>query len=363
MPKPQDLVEIIKRASVLKATDIHISAYAKPKVRINGDLVDLSDYDVLSPSDAQKLCYSVMTETQRKVLESEMDVDFSFSINGLARIRANVYTERGSITGAFRFIPFEIPPIETLGLPESVIDLTDYNKGLILVTGATGSGKSTTIAAMVDKINRERNAHIITLEDPIEYVYKHKRSLVNQREIGNDVSGFSRALKNILRQDPDVIVVGEMRDLETIKSALTVAETGHLVFATLHTNSAPETIDRIVDVFPPNQQNQIRTQLSVVLRGIITQVLIKRTDGRGRVLACEVLIPNPAVRNLIRENKIPQIYSIMQTGQAETGMITLNQSLSKLYSEGIIDYQSALDASVDKKLMKKELDRMLVKRR
>lgn len=361
MPEPSDMVEIIKRASEINATDIHIATHAKPKVRINGDLVDLEDYDVLTPSTSQRLCYSVMTEAQKKALESQMDVDFSFSVNGLARIRANVYTERGSIAGAFRFIPFEIPPVENLGLPQSIVDLTTYTKGLVLVTGPTGSGKSTTIAAMVDKINRERYVHIITLEDPIEYIYRHRRGLINQREVGSDVEGFSRALKNILRQDPDIIVVGEMRDLETIKSALTVAETGHLVFATLHTNSAPETIDRIVDVFPPSQQNQIRTQVSVVLRGIITQSLIKRSDGTGRVLACEVLIPNSAIRNLIRENKVHQIYSAMQTGQHETGMMTMNQSLINLYKQGIINYQSALNSSPDKKALKKELDRIIIR--
>ena len=360
MAKVEDLVELIKKASELNATDIHLVAGAKPRVRINGDLVDLEEYDVLTPADAQRLCYSVMTEAQRKALESDMDVDFSFGVSGVARIRANVYIERGSVAGAFRFIPFEIPPFEKLGIPSSVIELANLPKGLILVTGPTGSGKSTTIAALIDKINKERHAHIITLEDPIEYVYKHRKSLVSQREVGTDVEGFNRALKNILRQDPDVILIGEMRDLETIQAALTVAETGHLVFATLHTNSAPETIDRIVDVFPPSQQNQIRTQLSVVLQGIITQTLVKRKDGKGRVLACEILIPNAAVRNLIRENKIPQIYSMMQMGQAETGMITMNQYLANLYKKGIISYQDALSASTDRKALKKELDRLKI---
>ena len=360
MAKPQDMIELIKRASEIGATDIHLIAGARPKVRIDGDLVDLKEYDVLNASDSQRLCYSVMTDTQKKALESEFDVDFSFGVKGIARIRANVYIERGSVAGAFRFIPFKVPSFEQLGIPKSVVELTNLSKGLVLVTGPTGSGKSTTLAAMIDKINRERMAHIITLEDPIEYVYSHGKSIVSQREIGSDVGGFARALKNILRQDPDVILIGEMRDLETIRSALTVAETGHLVFATLHTNSAPETIDRIVDVFPPNQQNQIRTQLSVVLQGIITQTLVKRKDNKGRVLACEILIPNSAVRNLIRENKITQIYSMMQMGQAETGMITMNQYLTKLYSKGIISYQDAIMASADRKALKRELDKIRV---
>jgi twitching motility protein PilT len=356
--EPKDLVEMLEIMIEKNASDLHVTVGAKPKIRVSGDLIDIEEYDALTPSSAQNLCYSIMTELQKKKLEENFDVDFSFGVSKLSRFRANVYIQRGTVAGAFRVIPYEIPPFDTLGIPTVVQQFANLPKGIVLVTGPTGSGKSTTLAALINKINKERRVHIITVEDPIEFTYSHERALIDQREIGSDVPSFESALKHILRQDPDIILVGEMRDLETIQAAITTAETGHLVFATLHTNSAPETINRIIDVFPPNQQSQVRTQLSVSLQGIVTQTLIKRKDGKGRILAMEVLIPNAAIRNLIRENKIPQIYSTMQMGQAETGMITMNQSLINLYKRGLISYESALDASTDKKTLQRELDKL-----
>ncbi len=358
LKKPKDLVELLEIMIDRGASDLHITVGAKPKIRVNGELIDIEEYEALQAADAQNLCYSIMTELQRKKLEENFDVDFSFGVSKLSRFRANVYIQRGTVAGAFRVIPYEIPPFETLGIPTVVQQFAHLPKGIVLVTGPTGSGKSTTLAALINKINKERKVHIITVEDPIEFTYSHEQALIDQREIGSDVPTFESALKHILRQDPDIILVGEMRDLETIQAALTTAETGHLVFATLHTNSAPETINRIIDVFPPNQQSQVRTQLSVSLQGIVTQTLIKRKDEKGRVLAMEVMIPNAAIRNLIRENKIPQIYSTMQMGQAETGMMTMNQSLLTLYKRGLITYEAALDASIDKKALQRELDKI-----
>ncbi|AEA33447.1 type IV pilus twitching motility protein PilT [Hippea maritima] len=356
--KAQDLVELLEKMISIQASDLHITAGARPKVRVDSELMDMEEYDELSPADAQNLCYSVMTELQKKTLEEDFDVDFSFGIPKLSRFRANVYIQRGTIAGAFRMIPFEIPQFDKLGIPPVVQQFAHLKKGIVLVTGPTGSGKSTTLAALLDKINAERKVHIITIEDPIEFTYSHKLALIDQREVGSDVKSFASALKHILRQDPDVILIGEMRDLETIQAALTVAETGHLVFATLHTNSAPETINRIIDVFPPNQQEQVRTQLSVALQGVASQTLIKRKDGKGRVLAMEIMIPNSAIRNLIRENKIPQIYSSMQMGQTETGMMTMNQSIISLYKKGFISYEAAIEASNDKKAIQRELDKI-----
>ncbi len=359
MPKTaRDLVELLEIALDQKASDLHITVGAKPKMRVNGELIDMENYEKLSAPDAQNLCYGVMTELQKKKLEENFDVDFSFGVSKLSRFRANVYMQRGTVAGAFRAIPYNIPPFEILGIPPVVQQFAQLPKGIVLVTGPTGSGKSTTLAALINKINHERKTHIITIEDPIEFTYSHDQALIDQREIGSDVPSFASALKHILRQDPDIILVGEMRDLETIQAAITTAETGHLVFATLHTNSAPETINRIIDVFPPNQQSQVRTQLSVSLQGIVTQTLLKRKDKKGRVMAMEVLIPNAAIRNLIRENKIPQIYSTMQMGQTESGMITMNQSLINLYKKNMITYEEALKASVDKKVIQRELDKL-----
>ncbi len=356
--KAEDLVELLEILIEHEGSDLHITAGARPKMRIHGELLDMEEYEILTPSDAQNLCYSVMTELQRKTLEDSFDVDFSFGIEKLSRFRANVYIQKSTVAGAFRVIPFDIPPFEKLGIPPVVQQFSALAKGLVLVTGPTGSGKSTTLAALIDKINKERRVHIITIEDPIEFTYKHRLALIDQREVGSDVKSFASALRHIMRQDPDVILIGEMRDLETIQAALTVAETGHLVFATLHTNSAPETINRIIDVFPPNQQEQVRTQLSVALQGVVSQTLIRRKDGKGRVLAMEVMIPNAAIRNLVRENKIPQIYSTMQMGQTETGMITMNQSIINLFKKGLISYESALEASNDKKTLHRELDKI-----
>ncbi|RLD97859.1 MAG: type IV pili twitching motility protein PilT [Aquificota bacterium] len=354
-----DTLEELLRYMVDKnATDLHITTGAPPKVRMSGELVPVPGTEDLSPADTQRLCFSVMTDAQKQKFDEEHEVDFSFGIRGLARFRANVFRQRGAVAGAFRRIPYEVIPLEKLGLPPVVFTFVTKSKGLILVTGPTGSGKSTTLAAFIDRINETYNKHIITVEDPIEYLHPHKKCLVNQREVHSDTESFKKALRYVLRQDPDVVLIGEMRDLESMAAALTIAETGHLTFATLHTNSAVETINRIVDSFPSHQQTQIRSQLSFVLEGIICQQLLPRADGRGLVLASEVLVMTPAVRNLIRENKLHQIYSVMQSGQSHHGMQTLNQSLASLYERGLITYEQALFSSPRQEEMVTMLDRI-----
>lgn len=326
------------------ASDLHITSGTPPRLRIDGKLVSLTDTPLM-PADTKSLCYSILTDSQKHKFEEHNELDLSFGVKGLSRFRANIFVQRGAVAGAFRAIPYNIKTFNDLGLPDIVNDLTKKPRGLILVTGPTGCGKSTTLATMIDKINSERHEHIITIEDPIEYLHTHKKCLVNQREVNADTDSFKDALRYILRQDPDVVLIGEMRDLETIQAALTVSETGHLTFATLHTNTAVQTINRIIDVFPPHQQEQVRTQLSFVLEAILSQQLIPKKNGQGRVLAAEVLIPTPAIRNLIREDKIHQMYSMMQTGQAKFGMQTMNQSLFDLYSRGIISYEDAMGKS------------------
>jgi twitching motility protein PilT len=301
----------------------------------------------LSPPETKQLCYSVLTDAQKHQFEETNELDLSFSVQKLSRFRGNVFVQRGNVSGAFRAIPFKIKTFEELGLPRVVGELAQKPRGLVLVTGPTGSGKSTTLATMIDKINSERNEHIVTIEDPIEYLHHHKGCVVNQREVGADTSGFKNALKYILRQDPDVVLIGEMRDLETIEAALTVAETGHLCFATLHTNSAVQTINRIVDVFPPYQQSQVRAQLSFVLEGVLCQALMPRANGPGRVMALEIMVPNAAIRNLIREDKIHQIYSAMQVGQDKFGMQTMNQSLAHAYQRRLVSLDDAMGRSPD----------------
>jgi twitching motility protein PilT len=324
------LAELLQKVVDLKGSDLHVGTNTPPRIRVHGKLLPL-DHPALAPADTKKLAYSVMTDAQKYKFEENLELDFSFGIKGLARFRANVFTQRGAVSGVFRLIPFEIKGFDDLRLPPIVQKICDRPRGLILVTGPTGSGKSTTLAAMIDKINRERNDHIITIEDPIEFSHSHKKCLISQREVHSDTHSFANALRVALREDPDVVLIGEMRDLETIESALRIAETGHLTFATLHTNSASSTINRIVDVFPAYQQSQIRAQLSLVLEGILCQALIPKASGEGRLMAMEIMIPNPAIRNLIREDKVHQIYSAMQTGQEKFGMQTFNQSLATLY--------------------------------
>jgi len=328
------------------ASDLHITTGSPPQVRVRGDLYPL-DEPALTPPDTRQLLYSLLTEAQKHKFEEDLELDFSFGLKGLARFRGNVFIQRGAPAGVFRMIPYEIMSLETLGLPSATGRLTTYPRGLVLVTGPTGSGKSTTLAAFLDKINMEKRGHVITIEDPIEFVHKHKNCLVNQREIGSDTRNFGSALKHILRQDPDVVFIGEMRDLETMQAALTIAETGHLVFATLHTNSAVQTINRIVDAFPSHQQPQVRAQLAFVLEAVIAQQLLPRSDGLGRSLSCELMIATPAIRNLIREDKIHQIYSQMQVGQSKHNMQTMNQSLYNLYLKKLITADDALGWSVD----------------
>ena len=314
-----------------EASDLHITTGERPKLRVDGDIVDSSVTEILTPKDTLQLAYSVLTENQKKRFETEDELDFSFGIQNLARFRGNCFKQRGCVSMVIRMIPFNVRTFHELGLPPVIAKLAERPRGLILVTGPTGSGKSTTLAAIIDKINKERKGHIITVEDPIEFIHRHQSCIVNQREIGTDTKSFSTALKYALREDPDVILVGEMRDLETIAAALTIAETGHLALATLHTNSAAESINRIIDVFPSNQQSQVRAQLAFVLEGVVTQTLLPKARGRGRVMACEIMVATPAIRALIRDDKIHQIYSAMQAGKKH-GMQTMNDALYQLYT-------------------------------
>ena len=336
------LQEMIQRG----ASDLHITVGNPAKVRIDGDLTEIYTKQVLAPKDTLSLAYSILTDNQKKRFETEDELDFSFGVQNLSRFRGNVYKQRGCVAMAIRQIPYEIVSIEKLGLPPVINQLADRPRGLVLVTGPTGSGKSTTLAAMVDKVNRERKGHIITIEDPIEFIHRHQGCVINQREVGADTQSFSAALKYALRQDPDVILIGEMRDLETIGAALTIAETGHLVFATLHTNSAAESINRIIDAFPAHQQGQVRTQLAFVLEGVITQTLIPKAKGKGRIAAAEVMMCTAAIRAVIRDEKIHQIYSLMQAGKKH-GMQTMNDALQMLYMKGEITLEDALKRSGD----------------
>ena len=326
------------------ASDLHVTTGTHPQIRLNGKLTPITQFEPLSPTDTQRLAYSVLNEGQKQKFEEDNELDLSFGIHGLARFRCNVYRQRGAVACAIRVIPVKIRTFDELGLPAIVEQMADRPKGLILVTGPTGSGKSTTLAAMVDKVNSERSEHIVTIEDPIEFVHQHKKCMVNQREVFSDTHSFKNALKSILRQDPDVVLVGEMRDLETISAALTIAETGHLTLGTLHTNSCAQTINRIIDVFPTSQQAQVRAQLSLVLEGVLSQQLIPTADGRGRAMSLEIMVATPAIRNLIREEKIHQIYSAMQAGQ-KFGMQTMNQSLAELVQKRRISRDEALNRS------------------
>ncbi len=339
------------------ASDLHVTVKSPPQLRIDGTLVPLKT-SKLDSETTRQLCYSVLTDSQKQKFEERNELDFSFGIKGLSRFRANIFMQRGAVAGVFRAIPMETHSIEELGLPPVVGTFANEARGLILVTGPTGSGKSTTLASIVDKINRERSSHVLTIEDPIEFLHPHKNSLINQREVGADTESFSTALRYVLRQDPDVVLIGEMRDLETIEAALTISETGHLTFGTLHTNSAVQTVNRIIDVFPPHQQPQVRAQLSFVLTGVVSQQLIPRADGNGRTVASEILIPSPAIRNLIREDKAHQIYSAMQVGQADTFMQTMNQSLARLYREGQITRDDAMARSNDTEELQTMLDKV-----
>jgi twitching motility protein PilT len=338
------LSELLKKMLEMSGSDLHITTNSPPQVRVHGHLTPL-DLPPLTAAETKQLAYSVLTDAQKQRFEETLELDFSFGLKGLARFRGNCFNQRGAVGAVFRVIPFEVKGFRELGLPPIVAKLCEKPRGLVLVTGPTGSGKSTTLAAMLDKVNNERHEHIITIEDPIEFVHNHKSCLVNQREVNSDTKSFSAALRAALREDPDVVLIGEMRDLETIESALRIAETGHLTFGTLHTNTAASTINRVIDVFPAHQQPQIRAQLSMVLEGILCQALLPKIGGNGRVMAMEILVPNPAVRNLIREDKIHQIYSAMQSGQDKFGMQTFNQSLAGLYFQRQITLETAMQRS------------------
>lgn len=335
--------QLLKALMEQNGSDLHITPDTPPRIRIDGHLMPL-DLPPLSPTDSKQLCYSILTEEQKRDFENDHELDVAFSVKNVARFRANIYTQKGCVAGAFRIVPFRIFSIEELGLPPIIKKLCQLPRGLVLVTGPTGSGKSTTLASMIDYINSNRYDHIVTIEDPIEFVHPHKKCMINQREIGHDTMSFARALKSALRQDPDVVMVGEMRDLETIALAITTAETGHLVFGTLHTNSCISSLNRIIDVFPPHQQNQIRQQIAQTVQGIISQLLHPVAAG-GRALSMEIMIPNIAIRNLIRENKFHQIYSSMQTGQDSSGMQTMNQSLFNLLERRKISAEYAISKS------------------
>ncbi len=350
------LPELLKTLVDNHGSDLHITTNTPPQVRIHGKLQPL-DLPLLTSADTKALAYSVLTDLQKKRFEETMELDFSFGIRDVARFRCNVFNQRGAVAAVYRVIPEQIKGFDELGLPPVLANLAERPRGLVLVTGPTGSGKSTTLAAMIDKINSERNEHILTIEDPIEFVHQHKGCLVNQREVHQDTQGFAMALRAALREDPDIVLIGELRDLETIESALRIAETGHLTFATLHTNSAAQTINRIIDVFPAHQQGQIRTQLSLVLEGIVCQALLPKAGTPGRVVALEIMVPNPAIRNLIRDDKVHQIYSSMQAGQEKLGMQTMNQSLATLYQRRLISLEAAMGASS----LKDELEQMIAR--
>ena len=348
------LPELLRTVVELQGSDLHLTTQTPPQIRVHGKLQTL-DLPILGPSETKALAYSVLTDAQKKRFEESFELDFSFGIRGLARFRCNVFSQRGAVAAVYRLIPEQIKTFAELQLPEVIGTLAERPRGLVLVTGPTGSGKSTTLAAMIDKINTERREHILTIEDPIEYIHAHKGCIVNQREVHSDTHGFAAALRSALREDPDIVLIGELRDLETIESALRIAETGHLTLATLHTNSTAQTINRIIDVFPAHQQGQIRTQLSLVLEGIVCQSLLPRANGRGRVVALEIMVPTPAIRNLIRDDKVHQIYSTMQAGQEKLGMQTMNQALATLALRREITMDTALGASS----LRDELEQMI----
>jgi len=351
------LPDLLKKMTDLGGSDLHLSTNSAPQVRVHGHLAPLPGFGNMTPSDTKRLAYSVLTDAQKHRFEENLELDFSFGLKGMSRFHANLFNQKGAVGAVFRAIPYEIKTFEALGLPQVIADLCKKPRGLILVTGPTGSGKSTTLASMVDKINIDRHDHILTIEDPIEFLHNHKNCVVNQREVSADTHSFGDALRTALRQDPDVVLVGEMRDLETIEMALRIAETGHLTFATLHTNSAYSTINRIIDVFPAEQQSQVRTQLSLVLEGIMCQTLLPKATGDGRVMALEILIPNSAIRNLIREDKIHQIYSMMQTGQDKFGMQTFNQALASLYHKRQITLDAAMARTSNADELKELIER------
>jgi twitching motility protein PilT len=351
-----NLHQLLKAMIEKGASDLHLTTGAPPQLRVDGRLTPLKSPPLTAP-ETKQLCYSILTDSQKHRFEESNELDLSFGVKGLSRFRANIFMQRGAVAGAFRTIPFKIMSFQELGLPPVVDGMSNKPRGLILVTGPTGSGKSTTLAAILDKVNSERHEHIITIEDPIEYLHPHKNCIVNQREVQADTSSFKTALKYILRQDPDVVLIGEMRDLETIESALVCSETGHLVFATLHTNSCVQTINRVIDVFPSYQQPQVRAQLSFVLEGVMCQNLIAKASGHGRVLALEIMVPNPAIRNLIREDRVHQIYSAMQVGQEKFGMLTFNQSLANNYLKRLITLEDALGRSSDPEELKQIIER------
>jgi len=351
------LPELLKRMTDAGGSDLHLTTNSAPQIRVHGHLSALSDFPALTPADTKRLAYSVLTDAQKHRFEENLELDFSFGLKGMSRFRANLFNQKGAVGAVFRAIPYEIKSFEALGLPPVVQDMCKKPRGLVLVTGPTGSGKSTTLAAMIDKINIDRHDHILTIEDPIEFLHNHKNCVVNQREVAADTHTFGSALRTALRQDPDVVLVGEMRDLETIEMALRIAETGHLTFATLHTNSAYSTINRIIDVFPSAQQAQVRTQLSLVLEGIMCQALLPKATGDGRAMALEILVPNAAIRNLIREDKIHQIYSMMQTGQDKFGMQTFNQALATLYHKKTITLEAAMNRTSNADELKELIER------
>ncbi|MEO5858708.1 MAG: type IV pilus twitching motility protein PilT [Pyrinomonadaceae bacterium] len=351
------LPELLKRMTDAGGSDLHLTTNSSPQIRVHGHLSPLSEFPPFTPADTKRLAYSVLTDAQKHRFEENLELDFSFGLKGMSRFRANLFNQKGAVGAVFRAIPYEIKSFEALGLPPVVQDMCKKPRGLVLVTGPTGSGKSTTLAAMIDKINIERHDHILSIEDPIEFLHNHKNCVVNQREVAADTHSFGAALRTALRQDPDVVLVGEMRDLETIEMALRIAETGHLTFATLHTNSAYSTINRIIDVFPSAQQAQVRTQLSLVLEGIMCQALLPNAKGDGRAMALEILVPNPAIRNLIREDKIHQIYSMMQTGQDKFGMQTFNQALASLYHKKTITLEAAMNRTSNADELKELIER------